>query len=185
MHLIIDQGTFLANQLEASTVTRILDRLNALYIGLESPGASAILNAIEVIRWAVTILAILAAQISLYFIVAFGYVAVAVCVLVGPIFIPFWLVPELKFLFDGWFRSTLQYAFYPVIAQAFLAVFGNLLINFVDRAGTELSGPALGAIFFPLLSMLMAFVWGMLKVPSLTNSIFSGRAGESATPERF
>src|ERR1700733_10291412 len=65
-------------------------------------------------------------------VIAFGLVSEAVCVLVGPIFIPFFVVPNLEWLFWGWFKAFIQYAFYPVVANAFILVFGEMLINFLD-----------------------------------------------------
>ena len=65
-------------------------------------------------------------------VVAFGVVATAVCILLGPVFIPFFLVPQLDWMFWGWLKSLLQYAFYQAIAQAFVFVFGSFLINFLD-----------------------------------------------------
>ena len=64
--------------------------------------------------------------------IAFGYVAAAIAVLLGPIFIPFFIVPHMEWLFWGWLKAFVQYAFYPVVANAYLFVFGNLLIHFVD-----------------------------------------------------
>ena len=34
----------------------------------------------------------------------------------------------------------------------------------------------------PFLFLLLAFIYGLLKVPSLVNGIFTGRAGETALP---
>ena len=34
----------------------------------------------------------------------------------------------------------------------------------------------------PTIFLLLAFTYGLLKVPSLTNSLFAGRSGESALP---
>jgi hypothetical protein len=36
-------------------------------------------------------------------VIAFGLIASAVCALLGPIFVPFFLVPKLDWLFWGWF----------------------------------------------------------------------------------
>ena len=63
--------------------------------------------------------------------IAFGWIATAIAVLVGPVFIPFFIVPQLDWLFWGWLKAFLQYAFYQVIAQAFVFVFGNLLLHFL------------------------------------------------------
>ena len=38
-------------------------------------------------------------------------------------------------------------------------------------------------LFTPLLFLLIAFTYGILKIPSLVNSLFSGSSGESAFPK--
>lgn len=112
-HLIIDQGAQLANQLNGSMASNILTRLDNLYWSVETPGLSAIINVIEVIRWAVTILAIVAALAAVFLVISFGYIASAICVLLGPVFIPFFIVPKMEWMFWGWLRAFLQYSFYP------------------------------------------------------------------------
>jgi hypothetical protein len=51
----------------------------------------------------VTIL-LAAAQAVAIVVIAYGFIATAVCVLVGPVFIPFFIVPKMEWLFWGWFR---------------------------------------------------------------------------------
>ena len=65
-------------------------------------------------------------------VIAFGLIATGIAVLVGPVFIPFFLVPQMEWMFWGWLKSLLQYAFYQVIAQAFVFVGGTFLMNFLD-----------------------------------------------------
>jgi len=181
-HLIVDQGLDLANQLNHSLVQEVWDRLNNLYWGLENPGLTLALNILEVLRYFITVLCILAAQAAVFAVIAFGYVAVSVAVLLGPIFIPFFIVPKLEWLFWGWFKSLIQYAFYPVVANAYLFVFGNLLIHFVDAHPPPYDGALILILFFPLVLILVAFTYGILKIPSLVNSLFTGRSGESSVP---
>ena len=181
-HLVVDEGTQLANQLNGAMVSNILTRLGDLYWSVETPGLSAVLNVIEVVRWAVTILAIMAAVAAVFFVTSFGYIAAAICVLLGPVFIPFFIVPKMEWMFWGWLRALLQYAFYPVVANAYIYVFGSVLINFVDQAGNDFSGAKIAVLFFPLLFLLIGFTWGLLKIPSLVNSLFTGKSGESALP---
>jgi hypothetical protein len=106
-----------------------------------------------------------------------------VAVLLGPVFIPFFIVPKMEWLFWGWFKAFLQYAFYPVVANAYLFVFGNLLIHFVDAHPPPYDGATILLLFTPLLFLLIAFTYGILKIPSLVNSLFSGSSGESAFPK--
>jgi type IV secretory pathway VirB6-like protein len=114
-------------------------------------------------------------------VVAYGFIATAVCVLVGPIFVPFFIVPKLEWLFWGWFRCFLQYAFYQVIAAAVVFIISNLILSALrlPPAGA-LSTVQLIAWFPVLLITLLAAIYVLLKVPSLTNHIFSGTGGGSS-----
>ena len=180
--LIVNQGLDLANQLNHSSVQELSDRLNNLYFGLEMPGLTLALNVMEGLRYIVTILCIVVAQAAVFAVISFGYVAMAIAVLLGPVFIPFFIVPHLEWLFWGWLKSLIQYAFYPVIAQAYVYVFANLLIHFIDSHPPPYDGAKLLVMFLPLVLLLVAFVFGILKIPSLVNSLFTGRSGESALP---
>ena len=181
-HLIVDEGTNLANALNNGIVTELWSRLNTIYFETEQPGLSVAINALEILRYAVTILALTAAEIASFLVIAFGYVAVAISVMLGPVFIPFFIVPKLEWLFWGWLKSLLQYAFYPVVANAYIFVFGQLLIHFVDSHPPPYDGGTLAVLFLPLVFLLIAFTWGVLLIPSLVSSLFTGRSGESALP---
>jgi hypothetical protein len=177
--LLTDQPIYLARQLEVTQVQRLSDRLNELYLALEQP---SLLNASALVGYFLVALAVTAARVVLLAVIAFGLVATGVAVLVGPVFIPFFLVPHLEWVFWGWFKSLIQYAFYQVIAQAFVFVFGSFLINFLDAFPPPYTVDRLLVGGFHLIFLLFAFTYGLLKVPSLTNSLFSGSAGQSALP---
>jgi type IV secretory pathway VirB6-like protein len=114
-------------------------------------------------------------------VIAFGFIATAVCVLVGPVFIPFFIVPKLEWLFWGWLRCFIQYAFYQVIAAAVVYVIANLILGIMDLQpkGTISTVQLLEA--FPVLFItFLASIYSLLKIPALTNHIFSGTAGGSS-----
>jgi hypothetical protein len=182
-HLIVDQGLDLANRLNHSLVNEVWTRINSLYFGMETPGLSIAINALEIIRYTVTILCLVAAMAAVFTVIAFGYVAAAIAVLLGPLFIPFFIVPQMEWLFWGWLKCLIQYAFYPVVANAYLFVFGNLLINFVDSHPPPYDGAMVLVLFFPLVLLLIAFTYGIIKVPSLVNSLFAGRSGDFVLPQ--
>ena len=181
-NLITDQGLYLANQLNHSMVQEISDRFTNLYFGMELPALTLAFNVVEFLRYAVVTIALVVALGAVYVVISFGYIAMAIAVLLGPIFIPFFIVPEMEWLFWGWFKALIQYSFYPVIANAYLYVFGHLLIRFVDAHPPPYDGGMVAVLFFPLVMLLIAFTFGILKVPSLTNSLFTGKSGESAVP---
>jgi hypothetical protein len=114
-------------------------------------------------------------------VIAYGFIATAVCVLVGPVFVPFFIVPKLEWLFWGWLRCFIQYAFYEVIAAAVVYIMGNLIIGVLtlQPAGTISTVQLIG--WFPVLFItFVASIYVLLKVPALTNHIFSGTAGGSS-----
>jgi hypothetical protein len=177
--LLTDQPIFLARQLEVTQVQHLSDRLNQLYLSIEQP---LLFNVPALVGYFVVSLVVTGARVVLLAVIAFGLVATGVAVLVGPVFVPFFLVPQLDWLFWGWLKSLLQYAFYQVIAQAFVFVFGTFLINFLDAFPPPYTVDRLLVGGFHLLVLLFAFIYGLLKVPSLTSSLFSGHAGESTLP---
>src|SRR5262245_17218569 len=177
--LIVDQAVFLSNRIEAASLEEIQERLVVVYSTMEPP---TLLDFVEVLRYFLTLSAIILAQVAVLAVISYGYVAMAVIVLVGPIFIPFFIVPKMEWLFWGWFRAFLQYAFYQVVAQAFVFVFGQLLIHFLDAHPPPFDNLKVAWLFVPLVFLLLSFVYGVLKIPSLVNGIFTGRSGDSALP---
>src|SRR6202047_866450 len=114
-------------------------------------------------------------------VIAFGFIATAVCVLVGPIFIPFFIVPKLEWLFWGWFKCFIQYAFYQVIAAAVVYVIANLILGIFDLQPTGTISTAQLIEAFPVLFItFLASIYALLKIPALTNHIFSGTSGGSS-----
>ena len=150
--LLTDQPIFLARRLEVTQVQLLSDRLNQLYLSMEQP---LLFNVSALVGYFLVALAVTAARVVLLAVIAFGLVATGVAVLVGPVFIPFFLIPHLDWLFWGWLKSLLQYAFYQVIAQAFVFVFGSFLINFLDAFPPPVyGGPPAGERLPPHLSVV-------------------------------
>jgi hypothetical protein len=180
--LVTDQGTNLANQLNAATIQQVKQRLDSMYLSMESP-TMIFASVLEILHFAILVLAIALAEAAAFAIIAFGYIAAAITVLVGPVFVPFFIVPQMEWLFWNWLKALIQYAFYPVIANAYVYVMGNLLNHFIDSHPPPYDSGNMALLFLPLLFLLLAFTYGMVKIPSLVNSIFAGRSGESVIPK--
>ena len=115
-------------------------------------------------------------------VIAFGIIATAVCVLLGPVFIPFFIVPQLDWLFWGWFKCFIQYSFYQVVAAAVIFIIGNILTSFLTfYNGQPMTIDRQGALIAPLFIVTIASVYVLLKVPVLTSHIFSGSAGSRSS----
>src|SRR5438045_2638834 len=127
-NLITDQAHEFANILDARSLELTFDHLDELWQRFVQPDAWSILA--NLVYWLILIVVILAKAVALA-VVAFGLIASAVCALVGPIFVPFFIVPKLDFLFWSWFKSFIQYSFIPVIAFAFLMVFERFVFQYL------------------------------------------------------
>ncbi len=133
--LLTDEPIYLARQLEITQVQQLSDRLNQVYLSLEQP---TVFNVSAFVGYLIVALAVTAARVALLAVIAFGLIATGVAVLVGPVFIPFFLVPQMEWMFWGWLRSLLQYAFYQVIAQAFVFVGGHVPDELPGRVSAAL-----------------------------------------------
>src|SRR5437899_7281087 len=181
-NLITDQAHNFANILDARSLELTFDHLDELWQRFVQPDAWSILA--NLLYWLLLIVVTLAKVISLA-VVAFGLIASAVCALVGPIFVPFFIVPKLDWLFWSWFKAFIQYSFIPVIALAFLMVFERFVFRYLTTLPTGITEDQYMVYGLQAFVVIGVFSVGILLVPSLTSSIFSGRGGESVLPARF
>jgi type IV secretory pathway VirB6-like protein len=95
----------------------------------------------------------------------------------GPIFIPFLVVKQLDFLFWGWFKAFLSFAFYKVVAAATMSILANIYMTYYTNI-IDFTHPLDVAKNFPLLILLVLVnLFILLKIPAMTASIFSGHTG--------
>ena len=106
--------------------------------------------------------------ISLYAItyaqVIWAQIAIALLVIVGPIFIPFLLIEPLAFMFWGWFKSLLTFSLYGAVAAAIMRVFLGIGLGFIE---------ALRGIAFDLNSLWILVSWTASLVPLLVAGILA------------
>jgi len=181
-NLITDQAHEFANILDARSLELVFDHLDQLWQDFVQPDAWSILA--NLLYWLLLIVITLAKVLSMA-VVAFGLIASAVCALVGPIFVPFFIVPTLDWLFWSWFKAFIQYSFIPVIALAFLMVFERFVFQFVTTLPQGITEDLYMLYGLQAFVIIGVFTVGILLVPSLTSSIFSGHGGQSVLPERL
>ena len=177
-NLITDESQFLTNKINQNSLQNVEEAITQFEARIDSPGFGDFLGTAI---YVVVIVLLAAAQAIAFVVIAFGFIATAVCVLVGPVFIPFFIVPKLEWLFWGWFKAFLQYAFYQVIAAAVVFVIGNLITGSLalPPPGTLSTVQLMG--WFPVLFItFLASIYALLKIPMLTNHIFSGTSGGSS-----
>jgi hypothetical protein len=175
-NLITDQAGYFQSVLEARAFDNIYRHFDELADHFMQPDAWSILA--NLIYWTVLLLVALAKALSLA-VIAFGLIASAVCGLLGPIFVPFFVVPKLEWLFWGWLKSFIQYSFIPVVAIAFLMIFEQFVFRYVTTLPPTITSAEYGVYALQAVAVIATFCVGIVMVPSLTNSIFSGHGGQT------
>lgn len=179
---IADFGLDLANQIEMQTTESVVQRFGDLITGLQPPPGSPVLHAMDWAYYYATTFVLSFAEAAVLFIISYGFIALAVCSLFGPIFIPFFIVPKLEWIFWGWLKTFIQYAFYPAVASAVVYILAQAILNFANLYRPPWDTTTIAVMFTFVLSFTIAFIFCMLKVPSLSAAHFTGRAGDHAFP---
>ena len=175
-NLITDQAAHFQSVLEARAFDNIYQHFDELADHFLQPDAWSILA--NLMYWTVLLLIALAKALSLA-VIAFGLIASAVCGLLGPIFVPFFIVPKLDWLFWGWLKAFIQYSFVPVVAIAFLMIFERFVFRYVTTLPPTITSAEYGVYGIQAVIVMATFCIGIVLVPSLTKSIFTGTGGES------
>lgn len=178
-NLITDQTHHFQSILEARAFDNVYRHLDELFDHFVQPDPWSILA--NLVYWTLLLLVALAKAVSLA-VIAFGLIASAVCALLGPIFVPFIIVPKLDWLFWSWLKSFIQYSFIPVVAIAFLMIFEQFVYRYVNTLPPAITAAEYAVYGLQALAVIITFCTGILLVPSLTSNIFSGQGGLSITP---
>jgi type IV secretory pathway VirB6-like protein len=129
------------------------------------------------------------AMVVYIFVVLMADVLVAIGLTLGPIMIPFYLMPVLSFLFDGWLRFMITAGFYKLVATVMLALTYNLVKELeVTSRALNAAGAGAGAIWIGdlaslSLAIVIAFIAFLLmwQVPSIASALTQGSAGGDMT----
>jgi type IV secretory pathway VirB6-like protein len=177
-NLVTHESQFLANTINQTELQTVIEHVNDFEARMDAPGVTDLLGTLF---YAVVIILLAAAQAVAIVVIAYGFIATAVCVLLGPVFIPFFIVPRLEWLFWGWLRCFVQYAFYQVIAAAVVFIIGNLILGILGLQPVGAISTVQLIEEFPVLFItFLASIYALLKIPALTSHIFSGTAGGSS-----
>lgn len=119
--------------------------------------------------------------------VLWAQIAIAIILLLGPIFIPWLVFGPLSFLFWGWFRTLVTFSLYGAIAGAVMRVFLGVGLGFVTtfaRADYAQEGSiaTVGKWMLALIPLVLAGIWAALKVGELASMLVAGAGGGGGGP---
>ena len=122
----------IAITIDVARMDVLFSKINAVLdpaTGMKAPGALdfAMLPVYWLVEFGMWLI-----EAFMFIATAIGYIALGIGNLVGPIFIPFLIVPFLAHLFWNWMTFIWQYSFYRVAAAALLFVLSTMLNDFMD-----------------------------------------------------
>ena len=206
--LITGMGEWLQTMIVADAGSAMLEQLGlALAAWREQFGGRGILGGMATFGWnvvtdlpgvldaafdlLVTVVLMMGLAIGLIVVFALGQaqvmwaqMALSIALLLGPVFIPWIVIPQLSFLFWGWLRTVLVYSLYGAVAGAVFRVITELGVFVVQgwtgdiAADVEWAGPT-GIVTAWRRSMvtipyIVAAGLATLKVGELTQMLLSG-----------
>ena len=177
--VVINEANYITNTIGAANY----DQLASAVVTVEQNTPSPTWGDIK--GTAVLIVVVLFAEIvkALVFVMAaFGFIVQAILILLGPLFIPFYIVPSLDFLAWNWFKAFLQYSFFGVMGNAYAYIYTLIATALLQQITQFVANPnmdiytAIGG----LLVLMVLGIAGIIMIPMLVSHLFSGQSGASA-----
>ena len=108
--------------------------------------------------------------------VVFAKIAIAILIAIGPVFIPFMIVPKMDFLFWGWFKALIQYSLYNAIAMIMLNIWCTVINRYATSMGNlDVSFQSLalltGTWMVPVAAVLVCAIVSIMKVGDIAGMI--------------
>ena len=113
--ILTDQFHAWTIAIDAESMTNVTNHLDELLTHFIVPGALAFVA--NGLYWTLTVTLAFAKGLT-FFIVAGSLIATAVTVFLGPLFVPWVIVPKMDGLFWKWFQNLLAYGMVQVVAQS-------------------------------------------------------------------
>lgn len=172
--ILPDTARFFAGTLDLTVLDNLLTKVNAILSGTEQP---SFLNPLMIVVYFSILLDMVLIQGILFAVNILAFVFIGIGSLLGPLFIPWLVVPKLSWLFWNWVQFMLQYSFYRVVASALTYVWATVLVTFIDKS---VHGDYTLAHFLLLLVPLgvlnIGLLYSVFKIGSVVSDLFKGTA---------
>lgn len=173
-------GLNYASILGTSIGDELNQRLADLWFSWETPWLSAFINFNSLLVHGLLLIVLAGFMAVTMWAGLLGLFALAIAIMLGPLFLPTVLLPNFENYFWGWLKAALQYSFYPVGIWGFLRVYASLMLEMLNQGMPANFGLAeQGALSLYFIAVMVAGIGVSIKIPSIINTIFTGSAGQS------
>ena len=164
-NIISSMQTELGDMVRAIAANMQTQAAQGNVMGILTGGVHAFITAVAgSIIMALLVLLLIVLFAVTYAQVIWAQIALAILIILGPIFIPFLVFEPLAFLFWGWFKGMLTYSLYAVIAGCVLRVFSAVGIAYITTlGGANLDTQSMTQVGLWTLAVIPLFIAGLLS----------------------
>jgi hypothetical protein len=174
-HFLIDIVSEILKTMHLLTRADVNLKLSEWQKQMETP---LFANVRAVLYWAIIQMLLAGLQVVGFIVLLVAYVALAVAIVEGPLYIAFHQAPGIDFMYRGWLRSIIAYGTMPIT----ISLVSIVTSNFVLAALTPIAHNSVEdyvAGFIPIVSVLCAGIVALVASPSIHRHIISGDSGVS------
>jgi type IV secretory pathway VirB6-like protein len=167
----------MADLVGTTTQQQMLAKLNQITTGIASMSSFSFFHARDFVIYLIVTLLIAVLELAMFIVIGFGYLALGAVLVIGPILIPFMIVPKLDFLFWSWLKALIKYSFYPVVGNIVIMGVCQIMLSILNGVPGTGGQIAVNILQIPILAVVFcAGIYAVFKIPSLVQDIFSGSA---------
>ncbi len=167
----------MADLVGTTTQQQMIAKLDQIISGLSNMSSFSLLHVRDFMTYLIITLLVALLELAMFIVIGFGYLALGAVLVIGPVLIPFMIVPKLDFLFWSWLKALIKYSFYPVIGNIVLLGICQLMLSILNTTLPTAGQIVITITQIPILIIVFAAgLYAIFKIPSLVGDIFSGAA---------
>lgn len=165
----------ISGTIDLSILNDFTNQVNSITANMKPPSP---VDLLAIILYYIVIGSMALVEAILFAVTCLGFIATGVGSLIGPLLVPLLMLPSLASKFWKWIDFMFVYAFYRVIASAFVFVWVRVIVGFFQNTlHGDYSAGHLFALLVPWLLLQFAFIWSMFQVPHLAHELLGGLSG--------
>jgi hypothetical protein len=167
----------MADLVGTTTQQQMIAKLDQIISGLSDMSSFSLLHVRDFMTYLIITLLVALLELAMFIVIGFGYLALGAVLVIGPVLIPFMIVPKLDFLFWSWLKALIKYSFYPVIGNIVLLGICQIMLSILNTTLPTAGQIVITITQIPILIIVFAAgLYAIFKIPSLVGDIFSGAA---------
>jgi TrbL/VirB6 plasmid conjugal transfer protein len=171
--LLPDTGRQLAGIIDLSSLNTLLTAINDATHQAQKPDNDFLM----VFVYVCVLIDMVLVEGALFAVTILGFIAIGIGSLLGPLFIPWLIVPRVSWLFWNWIQFMLQYSFYRVVSSALVYVWANAIVRFFTNSiQHNYSLPHLLLLIVPFGILNIGLFFSIFKITSFVSDLFKGTA---------